>query len=69
MAIGVAVTRVGGKSWDLGYGIVDEATGKAVARGRSVQVMYDHAAEATVPMADADRARLVRAQASDANGA
>lgn len=69
LAIDVRVTRIGSKSWDLGYEIREEASGKAIARGRSVQVMYDHAAEATVPMSDADRARLVRAQASDANGA
>lgn len=58
LAIEVRVTRIGSKSWDLGYAILDEATGKPVARGRSVQVMYDHVTGATVPMPAADRARL-----------
>jgi acyl-CoA thioester hydrolase len=51
LVVTVTVGAIGNKSFQLNYRIEEEATGRLVATGRSAQVMYDHAAKATTPMA------------------
>ncbi len=55
--VGVRVSRLGSKSWDMEYEL--RALGGAlVARGHSVQVMYDYAADASVPVPEDVRRRI-----------
>jgi len=53
--------RAGVKSWDLAYEgrVLDD--GRLVVEGRSVQVQYDFAAKATVPLEGAWR-RLIEGE-------
>lgn len=57
--IAVAVTAIGTKSFHLAYRITEVESGREVAVGRSVQVMYDHATKQTFAIDDPLRARLV----------
>ncbi len=54
----VTVTQVGGKSFHLAYAIAERASRREIARGRTVQVMFDHERQVTLPIDDALRARL-----------
>jgi acyl-CoA thioester hydrolase len=58
--VGVAATRLGNKSFALEYSLMDEATGREVARGRSVQVAYDYAAHRSVRLPERWRAAISR---------
>jgi acyl-CoA thioester hydrolase len=53
----VGVESLGGKSWVFGYRL-HGADGREVATGRTVQVAYDYAAQKTMPLPDAIRAKL-----------
>ncbi len=53
----VGVESIGGKSWVFGYRLLG-ADGREVATGRTVQVAYDYAAQKTMPLPDAIRAKL-----------
>ena len=46
------------KAWVWQYVISDASDGRVVAEGRTVQVMYDYDARATVPIPEAVRAKL-----------
>ena len=60
--IGLAVARVGGKSWELAYeGRVVE-DGRVCVEGRSVQVQFDFAAKRSVPLEGAWRRMLEEAR-------
>ena len=54
---GVRVTRLGGKSWEMEYGLWD-GDGRLMTSGRSSQVMFDYSAGRSRPMDDATRRRI-----------
>jgi len=58
LTLGVRVSRIGGKSFDFEYLLVRDQDGVALARGRSVQVMFDYRSKRTVPVSDQTRAGL-----------
>jgi acyl-CoA thioester hydrolase len=58
LTLGVRVARLGKKSFDLEYLLVRDEDGLAIARGRSVQVMFDYRTKKTMPISDDARARL-----------
>ena len=58
LTLGVRVGRLGNKSFDLEYLLVRDADGEAVARGRSVQVMFDYESKQTCPLDD-DTRRMI----------
>lgn len=63
--IALWVSRMGTKSFELSYRLTEREGGREVATGRSVQVMYDYEARASVPLSDALRERIA---AFDARG-
>jgi len=50
LRVGTRVTRLGTSSFDMEYRIERRADDLLVARGTSVQVMYDYADKAVLPM-------------------
>ena len=52
LLLGIRAGRLGTKSFDLEYELVREADGTPLARGRSVQVMYDYETGETRPISD-----------------
>ncbi|MBK8497895.1 MAG: acyl-CoA thioesterase [Flavobacteriales bacterium] len=54
-------TRVGNTSFTLEY-VITDASGEAVARGSSVQVMYDYQANTKVPVPEDIRKAIERIQ-------
>jgi acyl-CoA thioester hydrolase len=42
MIVKLAVTRLGGASFDFGYKVTDKASGRLVAEAKTVQVCYDY---------------------------
>ena len=54
---GVRVTRLGTKSFEMAYGLWDEA-GRLMSSGHSTQVLYDYDAERSKPLDDATRQRV-----------
>jgi acyl-CoA thioesterase FadM len=40
--VGVRTTRIGNKSMEMRYSLQDEASGRELARGVSIQVSYDY---------------------------
>jgi len=59
LTLGIRVSRLGSKSFDLEYLLVRDEDGKAIARGRSVQVMFDYRTKQTVPIDEDTRLRLI----------
>ena len=59
LTLGIRVSRLGSKSFDLEYLLVRDEDGKAIARGRSVQVMFDYGTKQTVPIDEDTRLRLI----------
>ena len=55
LTLGVRVGRQGNKSFDLEYLLVRDTDGEVVARGRSVQVMFDYEAKKTRALDDETR--------------
>jgi len=60
LTVGVRVTRLGTRSFDMAYRIAREDDGTIVAEGSSVQVMYDYATRRSMPMSDEFRDTIVR---------
>lgn len=58
LTLGVRVARLGNKSFDLEYFLVRDADARPIARGRSVQVMFDYRTKKTLPIDDDTRALL-----------
>lgn len=58
MQIEVTVGAIGTKSFHLNYLIRAAEDGREIARGKSVQVAYDHTAQASHPLGSDVRARL-----------
>jgi acyl-CoA thioester hydrolase len=54
---GARVTRLGGSSWGMEYGLWNEA-GSLLCAGSSAQVMFDYARGRPAPIDDATRARI-----------
>ncbi len=50
LSIKTRVSRMGNSSFDMDYHFVDVTTGQLLATGRTVQVMYDYAANRSVPV-------------------
>lgn len=48
--VGVRVSRIGTKSFEMEYLIVRAQDRRAIASGRSVQVMYDYASGQSIPI-------------------
>jgi len=59
LTLGIRVVRLGNKSFDLEYALVRDADERLIARGRSVQVMFDYRSKQTLPIDDDTRDRLV----------
>ena len=57
LTLGIRVSRLGSKSFDLEYLLVRDEDGKAIARGRSVQVMFDYRTKQQQTLARACRRR------------
>lgn len=62
LSIGVRISRIGTKSFDMEYLIVRPADRRRIASGRSVQVTYDYAAGCSIPVSDAFRAQVAERQ-------
>jgi len=60
LLVGIRVARLGTKSFECSYRVEDEATGRLVCEGRSVQVIFDYARDASFPMPE-DLKEKVRA--------
>lgn len=58
LTLGIRVCRIGTRSFDFEYLLVRDEDQQRVARGRSVQVMFDYAAKKSRPVDDETRARL-----------
>ena len=58
LTLGIRVPRIGNKSFDFEYLLVRDGDGTEVARGRSVQVMFDYRSKQTRVMDDETCARL-----------
>ena len=54
---GVRTTRLGGSSFDMGYGLWD-ADGRLLSSGRSTQVMFDYDEGRSKPIDDETRRRI-----------
>ena len=68
LEVGVRVTRMGTKSFDMEYLLVRQPDGRRVASGRSVQVMYDYASAQTIPISDELRGQIDRFHAGQRAG-
>jgi acyl-CoA thioester hydrolase len=62
LSVGVRISRIGIKSFDMEYLIVRPADRRQIASGRSVQVTYDYAAGHSIPVSDAFRAQVAARQ-------
>lgn len=56
--IAVWVPKVGNKSFEFAYRLTERQSGREVATGRSIQVMYDYERQATLPVPDVLRERI-----------
>jgi acyl-CoA thioester hydrolase len=63
LTVAIRVSEIGTKSFHLAYRITENATGREVATGRSVQVMYDHDRKVSFAVDEALRAQLQAAMA------
>ncbi len=61
LTIGLAISRIGGKSFDIVYQI-DGQDGRLVAQARTAMIMFDYAQAASVPIPDHVRAQLQEMQ-------
>lgn len=59
LTLGIRVARLGRKSFDFDYLLVRDDDGRELARGRSVQVMFDYRSKQTRVIDDDTRARLM----------
>jgi len=58
LLVGIRVSSVGRKSFTFQYELRDQASGRLVAEGRSVQVMYDYGAQRSKLVSDEFLARV-----------
>ncbi|MEP6689826.1 MAG: thioesterase family protein [Gemmatimonadaceae bacterium] len=58
LEIEIATSEIRTKAWVWSYVILAVDSGRVVAEGKTVQVMYDYAAKRTVPIPDDFRAKL-----------
>lgn len=58
LLVGIRVARLGTKSFECAYRVEDEATGRLVCEGRSVQVIFDYAKDESYPMPEDLRAKV-----------
>ena len=56
--VGIRVSRLGTKSFDCAYRIVEQGSRRLVCEGRSVQVIFDYARNVSCPLPDALRAAV-----------
>jgi acyl-CoA thioester hydrolase len=56
--VGIRVGRIGRSSFTFDYLVTESESGRVVADGNSVQVMYDYAAQRSRPVSDVFRARV-----------
>ncbi len=57
---GVRVARIGNKSFTMEYALRDRQSGIVAARGSSVLVWFDYAANRSIPVPEAFRAAVAR---------
>jgi acyl-CoA thioester hydrolase len=62
LAVDIMVVEIRTKAWVWAYRIIDPRDERLVAEGRTVQVMFDYAAQRTMPIPDSTRAALGRWQ-------
>ena len=60
LEVGARVSRIGTKSFTMEYGLRDCRTGDLVARGSTVLVWFDYAANQSMPVPEAFRAAVAR---------
>jgi acyl-CoA thioester hydrolase len=60
ISIGLKVTRLGNKSLDFQYDILDKSTGQQMATGTTVMVAYDYIEEHSIPIPDDCRQKIAQ---------
>lgn len=68
LTLGVRAGRLGNKSFDLEYLLVRDADGEPVARGLSVQVMFDYESKQAQPLDDETRRMIGEFKAAPGSG-
>jgi acyl-CoA thioester hydrolase len=58
LVVGIRVAGLGNKSFRFEYRIEDKATGRLLAEGKSVQVMYDYESQQSIPLDDGTRGAM-----------
>jgi acyl-CoA thioester hydrolase len=58
LLVGVRVARLGNRSFECAYRVAEEATDRLVVEGRSVQAIFDYAANRTYPMPEELKAQV-----------
>lgn len=56
--VGIRVARLGTKSFDCAYRVVEQESRRLICEGRSVQVIFDYAKNASYPLPDWLRATV-----------
>jgi acyl-CoA thioester hydrolase len=68
LEVRVGIGEIGRSSFTLVYEIVDAATERLVATGKTVMVSYDYEKGASTPLPEATRALLGQLRPKDAEG-
>lgn len=63
LLVSLGVTRFGSKSFDVEYEISEEKTGRKVATGKSVQVMFDYRTQQSVLLSDEFKNKTLKFEA------
>ena len=58
LEVGLRVARLGTKSFEFAYRIVEQESRRLVCEGKSVQVIFDYAKDASYPLPDGLRAAV-----------
>jgi acyl-CoA thioester hydrolase len=58
LEVGIHIPRIGSKSFECAYRIEEQSSRRLVCEGRSVQVIFDYAADRSYPMPADLRARI-----------
>jgi acyl-CoA thioester hydrolase len=58
LRVSARVSRLGNSSFDMDYALIDAATDRLMATGRTVQVVFDYAAGRSVPLPETWRQTL-----------
>lgn len=67
MVVGLRVAEIRNKSFRFEYEVSDKQTGRKVATGHSVQVMYNYQKKETFPIPEDLRSRMLGLQGDDAS--